>query len=605
MIQMIKTYISLLLLIISIGCSQQNKDKATPTAEEILGNSNYLAMSDGGYRYKTRDSVPSIKQLKDDLKILAALNIKLLRTYNTQHYTQTTNLLKAIRQLKEEDPSFEMYLMLGAWIQCENSWTAAPNHNAGDIKNNTAEIDAAVALANEYPKIIKMIAVGNEAMAKWAAGYYVYPKTILKWVNHLQELKKKDGLTKDIWITSSDNYAAWGGGPKVYHTEGLTALIEAVDFISLHTYPFHDSYHNPNFWAIPENEEKFSDIEKINAAMQRAINYAKSQYQSTADYIASLNIKKSIHIGETGWASLDGSLYGKNGSHATDEYKEKLFHDYMRTWTNTENISCFYFKLFDESWKNPKDINGSENNFGMIDMKGQAKYPLWEMVDKGIFKGLTRDGIAITKTYNGDKNLLMKDVLLPPTLKELGVLETTTVNKTHTIGTPITEKTYVLVNKSLIPDGKNGMTYPSESLKINAIDGSCKMRLSEDGLLEIQTGTGKWWACTLQLKGSKGEDLSKFKTGHLNFEIKGNTTSSFQIGFQTGFYSDKTQITNAVVFGPNNNYALTEHWVKHSISIADLNKGANLKNVTDVFFLRGNQNFDGKQISIKNIYYTH
>ncbi len=57
-----------------------------------------------------------------------------------------------------------------------------------------------------------MIAVGNEAMVKWATAYYVQPSVILKWVNHLQDLKKKGELPKDLWITSSDNFASWGGG---------------------------------------------------------------------------------------------------------------------------------------------------------------------------------------------------------------------------------------------------------------------------------------------------------------------------------------------------------------------------------------------------------
>ena len=47
-------------------------------------------------------------------------------------------------------------------------------------------------------------------------------------------------------------------------------------------------------------------------------------------------------------------------------------------------------------------------------MDGQAKYALWDMVDQGVFKGLTRNGNPITKTYNGDKALMLKDVLAPP-----------------------------------------------------------------------------------------------------------------------------------------------------------------------------------------------
>ncbi len=38
---------------------------------------------------------------------------------------------------------------------------------------------------------------------------------------------------------------------------------------------------------------------------------------------------------------------------------------------------------------------------------------LWNEVDKGIFKGLTRNGKPITKTYNGDKKALWKDVAIP------------------------------------------------------------------------------------------------------------------------------------------------------------------------------------------------
>jgi hypothetical protein len=43
-------------------------------------------------------------------------------------------------------------------------------------------------------------------MVKWATSYYVQPSVILKWVNHLQELKKVK-LDANLWITSSDNFA--------------------------------------------------------------------------------------------------------------------------------------------------------------------------------------------------------------------------------------------------------------------------------------------------------------------------------------------------------------------------------------------------------------
>ena len=128
-----------------------------------------------------------------------------------------------------------------------DAWTDSPSHEQ-DLEGNRAEINRAVALAQQYPDIIKVIAVGNEAMVHWAASYFVAPEVILDWVNHLQGLKAKGVLPTDLWITSSDNFASWGGGGPEYHNADLDSLILAVDYVSMHTYPFHDTHYNPTFW---------------------------------------------------------------------------------------------------------------------------------------------------------------------------------------------------------------------------------------------------------------------------------------------------------------------------------------------------------------------
>ncbi|MEM9001197.1 MAG: glycosyl hydrolase family 17 protein [Bacteroidota bacterium] len=398
----------------------QSKTREEVTAKDILGNPDYLAISYGGYREVTRDVQPSIADLKEDMKILSAMGIKVLRTYNVQ-LQQASNLLKAIRQLKQEDSGFEMYVMLGAWIDCKNAWTGkAPDHKV-ESKQNKGEIARAVALANQYPDIVKVIAVGNEAMVKWAESYYVQPSVILKWVNHLQKLKKKGKLSQSLWITSSDDFSSWGGGDESYHTEDLEALVKAVDYISMHTYPYHNSHYNPDFWGVPQDEESLTDIEKVEAAMLRAKGFAMNQYKAVKDYVKSLGVDKPVHIGETGWATISDGFYGPEGSKATDEYKEALYHRHMRDWTNQAGISCFYFEAFNEQWKDAHNPQGSENHFGLFTIDGRAKYALWPLVDKGIFNGLTRGGNPITKTYDGDREALMKDVLTPPLKKEQAV----------------------------------------------------------------------------------------------------------------------------------------------------------------------------------------
>ena len=126
-----------------------------------------------------------------------------------------------------------------------------------------------------------------------------------------------------------------------------------------------------------------------------------------------------MHIGETGWYTLSSEHYGNEGSRATDEYKAGVYYKLMREWTNQEGISCFYFEAFDEQWKDSTNPLGSENHFGLINLQSQAKYAIWNLVDKEKFKGLTRDGKPITKTYHGNLDSLMKDVKVPPTSAEI------------------------------------------------------------------------------------------------------------------------------------------------------------------------------------------
>ena len=106
-------------LIMVVSCKEKQneteevKDK---TAANILGNSAYQAISYGGYRQITRDIQPTVAELKEDLKIMHAMGIRILRTYNVK-LAEASNLLQAIKEMKTDDPSFEMYIMLGMdWI---------------------------------------------------------------------------------------------------------------------------------------------------------------------------------------------------------------------------------------------------------------------------------------------------------------------------------------------------------------------------------------------------------------------------------------------------------------------------------------------------------
>ena len=407
----------ILMMTLFVSCvdkTPKQESETEITAETILGNPNYQAICYGGYRTNSREIQPTLAELKEDMKILAAMNIKIIRTYNV-HYEEVSNLLQVITELKKEDENFEMYVMLGVWIDCKNAWTDQPLIRNENSDRNAIEIEKAVALTNQYPEIIKIISVGNEAMVHWASSYFVEPIIILDWVLHLQNLKKTKKLPENVWITSSDNFASWGGGDESYHTEDLKKLMQAVDYISMHTYPMHDTHYNPSFWYVMEEEKLLSDEEKVEKAMHRAVDYAKEQFESVQRYAKSLGINKPMHIGETGWASVCNNLYGPEGSKAVDEYKAARFYHLMREWTNKNKISCFYFEAFDENWKDSANSQGSENHFGLINLNSEAKYAIWDLVDERIFDGLTRNGKKITKTYQGNESLLWKDVKIPDT----------------------------------------------------------------------------------------------------------------------------------------------------------------------------------------------
>ena len=403
-----------------LSCGREQKQpqkEATITAAEILGNPAYPAISYGGYRTNSREDQPTLAQIKADLRILHAMGIKLVRTYNLQ-FEHSPNVLKAIAALKKEEINFEMYVMLGTWIDCKGAWTEVRDHSSENLENNTSEIEKAIALANQYPDIVKIISVGNEAMVHWAEAYYVTPKIILKWVNHLQKLKKEGKLPSDLWITSSDNFASWGGGDNSYHKEALNQLIQAVDYLSIHTYPFHDTHYNPSFWET-NSEATRTKKEKIEAAMNRAMNYALAQYNAVEKYLEKIGVNKPVHIGETGWSTHSKGLYGNNGSHAADEFKQALYYHKMQQWSKENNITNVYFSAFDEPWKDPNGPMASENNFGLFTVEGKAKYALWPLIDKGTFRNLSREenGSPIQKTFEGNAQQVF-DQSQPPKTKK-------------------------------------------------------------------------------------------------------------------------------------------------------------------------------------------
>jgi glucosylceramidase len=393
--------------------SDYQQNYISTNGQNLLGNTHYPAICYSGHREteRTVENTPSIEETKEDLKILAAMGVKILRTYNTQQFPHSERILQSISELKTADPDFAMFVMLGVWIQCKGAYTDTPDHRIEDAEWNQKEIEAAIRLADEYPDIVKIIAVGNEAMVTWQE-HFVPAKTVLKWVKVLSEARADGRIPERTLLTTSDNWAALGG-EESYRNEDLAELMRQMDYISLHTYAFHDTYYNPELpWGPLPDEAGLSAAEQIENAVTRSVNYQKKQVQAVKDYLKEINIDKEIHIGETGWASLDDSYYGDDGTCAAHEYTAGLFYKAVREWTKNENMTCFYFEAFDEPWKS-KGPSGSEAHFGLFTVNGRAKYALWNQLDAGAFDGLSRNGNPIVKTFNGNETALTETLKAP------------------------------------------------------------------------------------------------------------------------------------------------------------------------------------------------
>lgn len=407
-------------LVVLCGCSTLNPvEEGTPdmlTADVILGNPDYPAISYSGWRTTRRaaELCPTVAELKEDLLLMHAMGVRVIRTYNTQMFPQAERTLQAISELQEEDPGFEMYVMLGAWIQRLGVDSEGSSPTVGDEVFNGLEIRRAIELAEAYPQIVKIIAVGNEAMVTWQP-HHVAPSIIHKWVNVLREAREDGRLDPDLWITTSDNWAALGGEAS-YRNDDLLALLRSLDYVSLHTYALHDTYYYPTFnWALAA-ESGLPATEQQARAVERALAHQRAQVEAMRAYMTGNGIDREIHIGETGWATRDDSHIGDEGTRATNEYTAKLFHDGLRAWTDSEGVSCFYFQAFDEPWKS-STVDGSESHFGLFTAAGEAKAAIWHLVDAGAFEGLGRNGKVVTKTFGGDMERLLKTVKPPLVFK--------------------------------------------------------------------------------------------------------------------------------------------------------------------------------------------
>lgn len=235
---------------------------------------------------------PSPAEIASDFEILQG-HWDALRLYACDVHTE--RVLAVIRER-----GFAFKVMLGAYIAAEISNPNCPwggEYPASVLRDNKrsnqAELERAVALANEYPDIVDVVSAGNEATVDWT-DHLVSPDAVTDYVAHLQRHVAQP-------VTFCENYVPWLGK--------LDALAEQVDLISIHTYPV---------WEYKTIDE--------------ALAYTKENYAAVAER----HPDKQVIITEAGWATASNGrgIPPEN----VGEFYQKRYLEALHKWSSEQGV---------------------------------------------------------------------------------------------------------------------------------------------------------------------------------------------------------------------------------------------------------------------------
>jgi exo-beta-1,3-glucanase (GH17 family) len=270
---------------------------------------------------------PSIAEIRQDLHLLLK-HWHVLRLYDCSLHAQR------VLQVIEED-RLPMQVMLGAYLGAEMNnfgcpWggTYSEEQLQASRQENVAELGRLIKLAGRYPEIVFSVAVGNEATVDWTDHYVPVPQMV-DYVRRVKAAVRQP-------VTFCENYVPW--------QHKLRALVDELDFISLHTYPVWEYKH-----------------------IHEALDYTKANVAS----VSQLYPGKAIVITEAGWCTHSNGR-GMPAENAAQELQAIYYQDLM-DWTRAEGLLCFVFEAFDEPWKGSADPLEPEKHWGLFTVDRRPK----------------------------------------------------------------------------------------------------------------------------------------------------------------------------------------------------------------------------------------
>lgn len=276
---------------------------------------------------------PSYDEVKEDLLMLQG-HWQYLRLYDCDLHSQTV-----LDVIEQENLDFKV--MLGAYIIAEVnnencSWGGIyPEQELKDNRvKNLRKIDELIKTANRYPEIVFSLSAGNEAAVEWT-DHLVPVESIMEYVSMIKQGAKQP-------VTFCDNYAPW--------LDKLEALVELVDFISIHTYPV---------WEYK--------------GIHEGLSFTQQNYYDVANRYPD----KPVVITEAGWATNSNGR-GINPDNVSEELQDIYYRDLIN-WCDKESILTFVFEAFDEPWKGSSEELEPEKHWGLFKVDRKPKLVLQEL----------------------------------------------------------------------------------------------------------------------------------------------------------------------------------------------------------------------------------
>ena len=197
---------------------------------------------------------PTDEQILEDLRIMAD-HWNLIRMYGSEWAEPVLRLIR-----REELP---MRVLVGAWLTTEVK--SGPNGedviDADAVAANVRQVNGAIRVAREYPKLVAGISVGNEIRVFWS-DHKVQPKRL---IGYIRAVRAKT----EVPVTVADDFNFW-------NKPESQELAKELDFIVLHIHAL---------WA--------------GCSIEDAMPWTERIYKEICD----AHTSKTVAIGEAGWAT--------------------------------------------------------------------------------------------------------------------------------------------------------------------------------------------------------------------------------------------------------------------------------------------------------------